>query len=127
MSALDEALEAWQVSADMTETERRELGAELGEIGEFSLRQIGAIVGLPWYRIPKNSKTGRTGGRLAAESLPYLVRIRSARLKREIDGEAAFRALALGTSKHTAARLTGVPPTTILRWSDDYERSHQDA
>lgn len=113
IALLEKALFYFERIEQMDRPARFAAAEELGAFGVLSSRQIGLIVGLPHtYVNGLMSKKDKTGGRFRPEALAPLLRI--AQEGKAVDD--ADIAEALGSvSTWLAARLTGVPRTTLLR------------
>ena len=115
---LELALEAWYRPTDAPREVRDDDARALLETGVFSKLQVTAITRLPrTHVLTLSEKEARTGGALNPETLPMLRDLRD----RWDRGERPERLAALiyerGTRQHMIHALTGIPMTTLFRWT----------
>jgi len=129
MDALQEGAWVYSHLEHYSRQQRFDAAASLAEWGVFSLRQIGAIVGLSHTtvrRIAKH-KPDRTGGTFSPECLEPLLEIRKRYRRGEPVTTAEIRRMlhaGTGTSIYFAARLSGIREGWLRRNSK--ERSTHD-
>ena len=117
MRPVELALIAWSRDKESREhyPKRREDAKALGETGVFSNRNIAHITGLDVDTVGKiTGKRSKTGGRLNPEAIPTLW---EAEVYYRVDSYLAVGlikvAINMGVSPRMAAKLIGVPPTTL--------------
>lgn len=122
LTALQEALYTYEHRDTLDKQALTDAAISLGEWGLFSCASIVKITGLPRQRVQALlQKSDKTGGRFDPEDLPHLIDLSIANTRGEMNVFAAKRATR-GTSTYFAARLTGVPRSTLLRWTEIAER-----
>lgn len=118
---LEEAAWVWAHAQNYDRQQKYDAAASLGEWGIFSLRQIGAIVGLGHSTVQKLvTKTARTGGKFDPACLVPLLEMSKRRRRGEPvePGEvASMLSAGSGTSPGFAARLGGISETYLRRRS----------
>jgi len=129
---LELALHAWNDSqspqSQYTAEEYRQAALDsalaLGETGMFSKRQIALICDLPLPLVNSTIvKNERTGGRFNPEHLPLIHDLALA-FEQGVRDRALCRAIVgKQTSAHMVSRLTGIPLTTVERWTKKEDES----
>jgi hypothetical protein len=116
--ALEQALEAWYRPSTADRQVRLDDATALLEWGVFSKLQVAAITRLPRLTVlGLGEKHAKTGGTFNPETLPMLRDLRD----RYRQGERPARLAALiyeqGTKQQMIHALTGIPMTTLFRWT----------
>jgi hypothetical protein len=115
---LEQALEAWYRPTHADRAVRTEDAIALLSHGVFSKMQVATITRLPRiYVLRLSAKTAPTGGSLNPETLPMLRDLRDAWLRGERPARLAALIYEKGTKQHMMHALTGIPMTTLFRWT----------
>ena len=94
---------------------RYDNAVKLGEWGLFSNAQISHFTGLDPHVVGRlTGKTDRTGGRLPAAALPYLIRYIQGVNRSEVDRNLIREAFRAGASTRMIAKFAGITQTRVV-------------
>ena len=115
---LDLALAAWYRPTTAAREVRADDARALLATGLFSKLQVAGITRLPRvYVLGLAEKEARTGGALNPNTLPMLRDLRDAFDRGERPERLAALIYEQGTRQHMIHALTGIPMTTLFRWT----------
>jgi hypothetical protein len=115
-TALEQALYYYDRREALDKQARYDAAVALGAFGIFSARQIAGFVGISHQQASALiGKKDRTGGRLNPLALRPLLEISQQWAREELDNASVVAALDAGVSTWLAARLSGIPRSTLMR------------
>lgn len=125
MTALEDALAAFNDSPHMSQEARLERAQKLNEWGLFSKNHIREITKLPYHVIASElQKSGKEGGKFNPEMLPLIYDFEQSVLNRAPrtapDLDLLKIILSQGVSRRFLCRLLSVPNGTMDHWVSQY-------
>lgn len=125
MTALEDALAAFNDSPHINQEERIALAQKLNRWGVFSKEHIRRITGLPYHVVASElDKSDKTGGTFNPEMLPLIYDFEQSiqnRAPRTAPDLALLKIiLSQGVSRRFLCRLLSVPNGTMDHWVSQY-------